>query len=72
MTVERGDIIQIRPDAHWGGCLLLVEEVKSWGIQGYVEIPMKGRAYLRVPHEDYEIVGRASWVPADLEVTDGI
>jgi hypothetical protein len=70
MTAERGDVIQIAPDKHWGGCLLIVDEVRDWGVQAFVEIPLRGRAFLRVPHEDYEVVGKAPWVPADLESDD--
>jgi len=36
-----GDIVQITDPFHpWFSCLLIVTEVKSWGIQGYVSIPM--------------------------------
>ena len=61
--VTPGDIVQINPehDETFGGSLMVVEEVKSWGFQGYVEIPGKGKAYYRVPSEQAVRVGRAAW-----------
>lgn len=65
-----GDVVQIDP-AHglmWGGCFLLVEEVKSWGVQGFVPMPERadkppGCAHLRVPWKHMELVGTAVFVP---------
>ena len=63
MEAVEGSIVQITDASHeWLGCLLIVTEVKSFGIQGYAEIPLKGQAYLRVDREKYEVVGRAAMV----------
>lgn len=63
-----GDVIQIDPehDEAFGGCLAVVEEVKSWGVSLCgVQIPAKGIAYYRVPHGKYAVIGRAEWVQAE-------
>lgn len=67
---SEGDIVQIDPghDVTFGGCLLMVTEVKSWGVQGFVAIPEKGggtpgEAYYRIEHGKYKRIGPAMWVP---------
>lgn len=64
--VEVNDIVQIKPEHEWGGCLLIVTEVKSFGCQGYVEIPKQGAAYIRLNKEDYVKVGQAEFVRSSL------
>ena len=66
-TLEVGDIVQIDPehDPRFGGCLMVVTELKSWGVQGHVAIPHEGgpqQAYYRCPFENMERVGHAEWV----------
>lgn len=39
------------------GCLLVVTDVKSWGVQGFVQIPQGGRAYYRLPTGTFERTG---------------
>lgn len=63
-----GSIVQIDPEkmGGWGGCLVVVSEVKTWGIQGYVQIPSNtpektGQAYIRVKTEDFVVCGMAEW-----------
>jgi hypothetical protein len=63
--VKSGDIVQITNDKHsWYPCLIIVSEVKSWGIQGYITIPANnnacGNAYIRLESKDFEIVGYAN------------
>ena len=53
------DIVQVGLDHEWVGCLVVVTEVKTWGIQGYVQVPMQGAAYVRLKNEDFEKVGEA-------------
>lgn len=62
-----GDIVQIAPehDARFGCCLMVVSELKKWGVEGYVSIPHKNgsrQAYYRCPFEEMELVGHAEWV----------
>lgn len=63
-----GDVVQLDPDHYdmFGGCLVLVEEPKPWGMQGYVLIPIEreklpARAYIRATWEHMEFVGHATW-----------
>lgn len=61
--IEIGDVVQIDPqhDNRFGGCFMLVTEVKSWGYQGFVQIPASGQAYYRVPSAACVRIGRAEW-----------
>lgn len=65
------DVIQIDPehDERFGGCFLLVTEAKSWGVQGFVQIPGGGQAYYRLPWSGGERVGRAVWTTAEEKET---
>lgn len=64
-NVVVGDVVQINPDSDevFGGCFLIVEEVKPWGFQGYTEIPGKDRGifHYRVNREDCSRVGPSFW-----------
>lgn len=65
MTIEIHDIVQVNPTYEvFGGCMVVVTEVKSWGIQGYVQnAGQDGQAYIRLKHEDFEATGgKAQWV----------
>ncbi len=65
--IKEGDIIQItREDDPWFPALLIVDEVKSWGVQAYVIVPNSndgsskpGNAYRRLKAELFEKVGVA-------------
>ena len=47
------------PDG-WVECFVTVSEVKSWGIQGYVQIPMEEcRAYIRLKPNQFQVIGTA-------------
>lgn len=64
MPIEVGDIVQVDPEKHdtFGACLVIVSEVKSFGIQGYVQVPAQGQAYIRLNTDDFVKVGTAEWV----------
>jgi hypothetical protein len=65
MTIEIHDIVQVSPAYEvFGGCLVVVTEVKSWGIQGYVQSAgVPGQQYIRLKTEDFEATGgKAPWV----------
>ena len=68
--LKRGSIIQANENAReWCGCVLIVDEVKSWGVQAFLHIPNRGDAYIRLPYEAFEILGgEALLMP---EVDDG-
>ena len=66
-----GDIVQIVNENHaWYPCLLIIDEVKSWGVQAYALIPKSNDgsepvslAYNRIKTEDFVVVGVASIYP---------
>jgi len=63
--VKVGDIVQVNPDKEmWGACLVVVTELKSWGIQGYVQSAgVPGQQYIRLKADEYEYTGgRAIWM----------
>jgi hypothetical protein len=63
--IEEGDIIQITDESNnWFPCLLVVSEVKSWGVQAYITVPtndkeVNGNAYYRIETGKFEKVGHA-------------
>ncbi len=66
-NIEEGDVIQITDERHaWFPCLMLVTEVKSWGVQACVLVPESNdgshkpsSAYNRIRFEQIEKVGKA-------------
>ena len=48
----------------FAGCMVVVTEVKSWGVQGYVQSAgVEGQQYIRLPYEDIQQTGgKAYWV----------
>ncbi len=57
------DIAQIDPrkDTRFGGCFMIVTEIKDSGVIGFVP-GMKGeKAYVRKCWEDIQWVGSAEW-----------
>jgi hypothetical protein len=64
MKLKKGTIVQIDPDSDevFGGCLLIVTELKKFGVQGYVDVPGKGQAYYRAKEGNYKICGSAEWM----------
>ena len=63
--VKKNDVIQINEkfeSTGWIGCLMIVDEVKSWGVQAYLHVPMQGDAYLRIKHVEYDVIGKAAMV----------
>lgn len=49
----------------WIGCLVQVSEVKGWGIQGWVQIPKSGQAYIRLKWEEIDYIGQAVMASAE-------
>ena len=72
----KGDVVQItdQEDA-WFPCLIVVSELKSFGVQGYIVIPtndkseVNGQAYRRLRFEKIEWVGRVIIDTPDREDT---
>lgn len=61
--MQKGTIVQItNNEHHWYPCLVIVSEVKSWGIMGYLSIPDSGNvgnAFIRISTGQFEVVGEA-------------
>ena len=66
-SLHRGDIIQANENVRdWAGCVLIIDEVKPWGVQAFLRIPMQGDAYIRLPFGHFELLGGcAVLMPAD-------
>lgn len=72
IDIEKDDIVQIVDQDHaWFPALLIVDEVKSWGVQAFVIIPNSNdgsepisQAYNRLPFNKIEKVGKANIAPA--------
>lgn len=64
--LEVGDVVQIAPehDKVFGACFMVIAKPKSWGAQGYVDVPgvEGGQAYYRCPFEGMEFIGKAAFV----------
>jgi hypothetical protein len=64
-TPLKGDIVQITDPAHaWFPCLLIVDEVKIWGVQAACYIPKSNdgsepvvHAFNRLEYGTFEICG---------------
>lgn len=62
-TVVVGEIVQANPETTpWGPALVVVSEVKPWGVQGYTHVPRQGDAYIRLTWDQFEPTGgRVVW-----------
>lgn len=64
--VEPGDVIQVNDTVeHWFRCLMVVDEVKGWGVQAYCTIPGErgraaGDAFMRLQWEEFDLIGAKS------------
>lgn len=64
MSIKVGSVIQANENAgDWCGCLLIVDEVKSFGCQAGLKIPNSGTAYIRLNHDQFDYIGEAALVP---------
>lgn len=73
--VEENDLIQVNEDGpqHWFRCILVVDEVKTWGVQAYCVIPgprdrgNSGDAYMRLKWGEFDRLGvKSHFVAATL------
>ena len=69
--IQPGDVVQLDPDTTrnrmFAGCLMIVSEMKPWGVQGYVQALGQngepgGQAYYRAHWDEIEYVGPAVWI----------
>lgn len=67
ITLSPGDVVQLDPEHHthhdgfWAGQLLVVTEVKSWGVVGFAKV-QGGEAHYRAQSGTFERVGRCTWI----------
>lgn len=66
-VVHIGDVVQvdIQSGDAFAGCLVVVEEIKSFGVQGYALIPDRDGpklAYYRATTKQIAHVGTATWM----------
>ena len=57
-----GDVIQVKETVPaWGGCLMIVDEIKDWGVQAVMRLPGRNPRLtaLRLNHSEYYSVGEA-------------
>lgn len=72
-ALQKGRVMQIAsmPPTHqgWVGAFLLVTEVKSWGVQGFVHlIESHGEAkfaYTRLEWDRIDYIGEATMIPQE-------
>lgn len=68
MKMIEYSVVQINPEKDmFGGCMLVVTEIKPWGVMGYVQSAgVEGQQYLRLKHGDFEDTGGiAVWTIGD-------
>jgi hypothetical protein len=65
--VEENDLIQVNEDGpeNWFRCILVVDEVKSWGVQAYAIIPqardkVSADAFMRLTWNEFDTLGAKS------------
>lgn len=58
-TPVPGDIVLVTAvGLGWEGCLIIVEEVRSWGVTGFLRAPLQdGLVYIRLAWEDFAFTG---------------
>lgn len=62
--IKENSVVQANEKASdWSGCLLQVDEVKTWGVQAWVNIPKSGNAYIRLKWDQIEYIGEAVMIP---------
>ena len=57
--IEVNDIVQVDPNFEtFGACMVVVTEIKDWGIQGYVQSAgVEGQQYIRLNIGEFERTG---------------
>lgn len=68
--IKNGSIIQANENAPvgWQGCVLIVDDVKSWGAQAFLHVPFQGDAYVRLLKGQFDVLGgEAALMPEEDE-----
>jgi len=73
--ISVSNVIQLHPDySDWGPLLCIVDRVYDWGVRAYWFVAEErgkppGRAYIRVRHGEYDVIGYAATLCTD-DLTD--
>ncbi len=65
MLYEVGDIFQVKPSSEnerFRGCLIVADEIKDFGVVGYVQVPGEGVIPVRCKYEDLVFVGKVCYM----------
>ena len=57
-NAQINDVVQII-EGDWTGSLAYVIDVCSWGVEAFVYIPNKGKAFVRINHDEYAVIGKS-------------
>ena len=56
--LKRGSIIQANEKAKGlTGTVLIVEEIRVWGVLAFIHVPLSGDAYFRLRHDEFVPLG---------------
>ena len=60
-NIKINSVVQINENGkeEWIGCLIVVSEIKNWGVQGFLKMPFKGNAYIRLNNNEFDLIGDA-------------
>jgi len=59
--IIENSVVQVNEngDIDWVGCLVQVSEVKSFGVQGWVQVPKSGKTFIRIKFSEIDYIGQA-------------
>lgn len=62
--VKEGSVIQVNEKIpEWFGCLLVVKEVKMWGVLAGMKIPFHGDTCIRLNNDQFDYIGKSTIIP---------
>lgn len=69
-NIKKNSVVQINEKGAegWIGCFVQVSEVKSWGIQGWVQVPLGGAAFIRLTWDHFDYIGEAIMGPVSDDI----
>ena len=64
-NLKEDSVIQITKSAEerFVGCLMQVDEVKTWGVTGWTQTPTEDRQFIRVKNDHFVLIGQAVIIP---------
>ncbi len=73
--IKAGSVVQLNEhagDPCYVGCLLIVDEIKPWGVQGFIPTPDRrgepaASVWLRPKWDAIELIGTAVLQPAPMD-----